>query len=93
MANRLHSLLPDTEPRSARATITSPLRNTVAFADINGSPDAGYYVEIVWSDSRSVTNLPPYKTWLEAKRVAVEELVAIASANYKDWGFQWTIER
>ena len=88
MISRLDSLVPDDRPPPISAYLNTKADGTVAFADIAGSPDTGYYVEIVWVDNRSVTNLPAFATFLEAKRAVSNELAAIAM-NYTDWEIRW----
>lgn len=88
MISHLDSLVHDDRPPPISAYLNTKAEGTVAFADIAGSPETGYYVEIVWIDNRSVTHLPTFASFLEAKRAVLDELAAIAR-NYSDSEIRW----
>lgn len=88
MISRIHDLVHDDRPPPISAYLNTRAEGTVAFADIAGSPETGYYVEIVWMDNRSVSHLPTFASFLEAKRAATDELAAIA-CNYSDSEIRW----
>lgn len=89
MASHLHDLVHDDRPPPISAYLNTKAEGTVAFADIAGSPETGYYVEIVWMGTHpGVYHLPTFASFLEAKRAATDELAAIA-CNYSDSEIRW----
>lgn len=82
--------MPDDRPPAISAYLNTKADGTVAFADISGSSETGYYAEVVWIDNRSETAIGNFTDFLEAKRAVIEELTAI-SANYKDSEIRWRV--
>lgn len=88
MISRLHDLVHDDRPPPISAYLNTRADGTVAFADIAGSPETGYYAEVVWIDNRSETIIGNFADFLEAKRAVLDELAAIAR-NYSDSEIRW----
>lgn len=90
MIDRLADLMPDDRPPAMSLYLNTKTAGTVAFAEIAGCGDTGWFVQIAWADNRSAINLPPFPTFLEAKRAAVAEINSI-STNYTDGELMWRL--